>query len=281
MHIRHEPPSDQLQECIISKFYIPLDPYCDEQSLGHFGKDRSELSGLTDSIALQRVSHSGVNSVVQKQDDLIKESKASLQLMLEPSLCSLTQHAIALNSIDVQQKVHDIQHAVQGDHSIVASVDTHLQVDAPDILPCVFCCEFVCICSSNSDPPVTASHIQPSCACGNEHHISQNGHSSIETNSTSTLVISTQQRARIDSSRNKALAIKKSKRMAAHAAWPLTHLPASPSQDEQVASCPPTFLVGTNSQLRKRFRFGATFNSQELTRHKSLVSTNSACTSTG
>ena len=119
---------------IISKFYIPLDPYCDEQSLGHFGKDRSELSGLTDSIALQRVSHSGVNSVVQKQDDLIKEAKASLQLMLEPSLGSLTQHTIAFSSMngccDVQGK-HD---------SICILDDTHVQGDVPDILPCVFCC---------------------------------------------------------------------------------------------------------------------------------------------
>ena len=99
----------------------------------------------------------------------------------------------------------------------------------------------------------------------------QNGHSSIDTNCTSTLVISSQQRVRIDTNRSKAIAIKHAKRIAAHAAWP--------QLDEDGVLCPP--LEGNNSLLRKGFHFGTTSNSQELTRHKSLVSTQTVCTSTG
>ena len=108
-----------------------------------------------------------------------------------------------------------------------------------------------------------------------------NGHSSIDTNCTSSLVISSQQRVRIDTNRSKAIAIKHSKRIAAHAAWPQTQLPASPEQNENGVLYPLTSPEGNNSLLRKGFHFGATSNSQELTRHKSLVSTQTVCTSTG
>jgi hypothetical protein len=265
MHIQHESPSESFQEHLISKFYVPLDPYCAEQSLGHFGNDRSELSGQAEHIALQSAPHTFVKGAAQRREDLIKESRASLYLSLEPSLHTLALHANTLAS--TQSEVPHTFHDVPGDHS--ASIlthstsilaDTSMQGKEFNTLPCVFCCELVCVCDSNVAASISVLPNPTSCACGEDHPISLNGHSSIDADSTSTIVISTRQRERIEANRHKALAIKRKKRIAALAAWPTTHLPAFPVQNEHVAP---------------------SLNSQNLTRHKSPVRTNSACTPTG
>ena len=259
MHIHHDLPSELFQEHFISKFYVPLDPYCSEQSLGQFGNDRSELSGQAEFIAPQSTSHTFVNSAAQKHDDLIKESRASLYISLEPSLHALTLHTSILASTQTEVTQHTFLD-VSGDHSTSALFETNAQGNEFDTLPCVFCCELVCVCNNNADSSIDAVPNHTSCTCCKPQPIPLNGQSSIDANSTSTIAISTQQRERIEANRHKALAIKRKKRIAALAAWPTTHLPAFPVQNEHVAP---------------------SLNSQNLTRHKSPVRTNSACTPTG
>ena len=87
----------------------------------------------------------------------------------------------------------------------------------------------------------------------------------VEANNISIGNISSLQRARIESNRSKALAIKHARRVAAVAALPLVHLPATP-EDNAPASA--TFcnaaplnysvLIGNNSQLRRKSKFGGT-----------------------
>ena len=199
----------------------------------------------------------------------IEASKASLHLALAPSLNSLTEHASDLivrdeGGLRVCQGQYDKSNIPALEESQVSNY----RIDTSDasVLPCVFCCEAVCVCGDSSNVfDVSSGYSQPGCACGNDH-FEPSSHTSTdkaEANDISTCSISSQQRARIESNRSKALAIKHARRVAAVAALPLVHLPATP---EDNASASTTFrnvaplnysvLIGNNSQLRRKFKFG-------------------------